>query len=76
VLRCAAFHPRQAILAAAGDDRLIRLYRPDTGELLATWKGHEDVIQALAFAPHGNALVTADRAGALRHWSWTGITPR
>ena len=68
-----AFSP-DVTLCAAGDSRgIVRIWSVKSGELLATLTGHMYGIQALAFAPSGNMLVTGsaekDNHGEVYAWS-------
>jgi hypothetical protein len=53
-----AFSPDGSWLAAAGEDKLIRLWRTANGELLRTLD-HGDSVSALAFHPDGGILASA-----------------
>ena len=61
-----AFHPdgHSAIVAGAGPEA--PLYDLETGERLATLKGHETAIYAAAFQPDGQAVATAGFDGVVR----------
>jgi WD40 repeat protein len=56
-----AFSPDSALVACAGADRTIRLFKVETGELLATIEDHADWIFDLAFSPDGKRLASASR---------------
>jgi WD40 repeat protein len=55
-------------LAAASDDGLVRLWNVDTGELIATLRGHPDVAECVAFSPRGRLLVSGGKKGELIFW--------
>jgi WD40 repeat protein len=65
---CVAFSPDGCRLAAAGADRLVRVFEAGTGDLLATLSGHDDLILALAYSPDGRRLATASWDGTVRLW--------
>lgn len=46
-------------LAAAGNDRLVRVWRTADGSLLASLTGHTDRVRSVAFSPNGNLLASA-----------------
>jgi len=56
-----AFSPDGRKLAAAGADRVVRVYETATGEVLVQIEDHADWIYDLAFSPDGKLLATASR---------------
>jgi WD40 repeat protein len=59
-------------LAAAGDDRLIRVYRTSDGAAVARFAGHEDVVEALALTSDGKTVISGGRDRTVRLWDLTG----
>src|SRR5262249_46329653 len=60
------FHPRGVQLAAvAPDDRTIRLFDSKTWKPVADLAGHRNRVAALAFAPDGKTLASADDSAIL-----------
>lgn len=74
VLQCLAFSPDGSLIATGGafQNSLVRLWDASTGELLRTLEGHVNGVERLAFAPHGQLLVSGSYDGTLRVW---GIRP-
>jgi WD40 repeat protein len=76
VVSCLAYSPDSRTLAVGlgqsivtgASKQQITLYDSTTGEELATLSGHSGAITALAFAPEGQALVTASVDGTARKW--------
>jgi WD40 repeat protein len=60
-------------------DHTIRLWHPDIDQEVAVLDGHTGWVWSLAFAEHGNALVSSSRDGTVRIWRATpspaGDTP-
>jgi WD domain, G-beta repeat len=63
-----AFSPDARLLAAAGDDRLVRLWDVRTGTLLSTLDGHRGNVSQLAFAPTGKHLLSSSSDGTVLVW--------
>ena len=66
------FSPDGRLLAVAGGQPSakgdLRLYRVSDWKLLATLRGHDDVIFSIAFSPDGKRLVSASFDHTLRLW--------
>ena len=59
--------------ASAGEE--VRLWNANTGELIKTLTGHEDVVSSVAFSPDGNLIVSGDWYdwdGHLSSGTWSG----
>jgi WD40 repeat protein len=71
---CLAVSPDRKMLAAAGCDKLIRVWRvaPDaTAQLDQSIDVHSDWVLGLAFSPDGQRLVTAGRDKTCKLWDLT-----
>ena len=67
-----AFSPDGRWLATAGADHLVRILDPDTGEEVATLRGHQDAVYALAWLPDGSRLVSGSNDGTILLWDPEG----
>jgi WD40 repeat protein len=56
------------LLASGGTDKIVRVWKTDTGELITRCSGHEKAINEVAFAPGGRWLVSASDDGTVRTW--------
>ena len=64
-VRCMAIDSSDAVLASGSADRTVRLWNLEHCQPLATCTGHRDWVNALAFVPDQDLLVSAGRDGRL-----------
>jgi serine/threonine protein kinase len=64
------------LLATAGQDRGIKLWRTDTRSLVRTWRGQGEVLSALEMAPGGRKVASGSASGAVRLWSASSSRPQ
>jgi WD40 repeat protein len=57
------------ILASGSSDTTIKLWDPDSGELLHSLPGHTNRVEAVAFSGDGRLLASKCRAGTIHVWS-------
>lgn len=68
VVRVIATDPSGKTIAVAGDDHMIRIFQTPSMKLIATLKGHSDLVRTLDFDPSGGRLVSAGNDGQLIVW--------
>lgn len=63
-----AFQPGAPVptCATGGDDRTMRVWQPGLGRMVRIVRDHDAAILALAYAPDGRQIYTADAAGRVR----------
>jgi WD40 repeat protein len=47
----------------------VRVWDPATGEQIRAWQAHDQTINSVAFAPHGQLLVTGSDDSSIRLWN-------
>jgi WD40 repeat protein len=67
-VRALAFSPDGAMLATAGEDRLIRLWETETGKDRGSLGSRRVVLSSVAFGAEGHSLTVGDDAGIVRRW--------
>ena len=60
---------RDGLVAVAGQNGLVSLVDPQSGECVAELSGHPSAVRCLAVSPDGATLVSADDGGTLRFWN-------
>ena len=65
------FAPDHKTLAAAGYDRIIRLWDADTLQVIRELKDHSDTVYGVAFSPDGKLLASASADRAVKVWDPT-----
>lgn len=68
-VRAVAVSPDGQLLATAGNDRLIKLWKSDTGEQVGELAGHESHVYNVVFHPDGKELASCDLHCSVRHWT-------
>ncbi|MFF4924114.1 WD40 repeat domain-containing serine/threonine-protein kinase [Kitasatospora sp. NPDC001261] len=63
-----ALSPDGRLLAGGGLDGAVRLWEPDTGRCLRTFRGHRGHVDAVVFLADGRHLLSAGRDGTARRW--------
>jgi WD40 repeat protein len=63
-----AWSPDGSLLISTGNDKLIRLWNPSTGEQVRTFAGHTEKVMMADFSPDGQTLVSASADKTARIW--------
>jgi WD40 repeat protein len=65
------FHPSGTVLGSSGRDRVIKLWNPDNGQMLANLEGHTSWVQAFVFLEKGAKLASVGTDQTVRVWDLT-----
>ena len=69
IVRSVAFSPDGCLLATAGDDTMVRLWYPVTGQpVREPLSGHTSPVLAVRFSPDGHLLAAVSQDGSVRLW--------
>jgi WD40 repeat protein len=68
VINAVAHRPDGLLLATAGDDGVIRLLDPKSGQMVHALVGHKARITLLAWSPDGRTLASGSWDGTVRLW--------
>ena len=68
ILFDAELSPDGSILATAGYDRSIKLWKTASGKLLRTLEGHNGAIYDIAFSPDGSVIASAGGDASVKLW--------
>ena len=72
-LQTAKFSPDGSIIAAAGQDALVKLWSSESGLETARLQGHSQPVLAVEFSPDGQRIVTGGQDQTIRIWSVAGL---
>lgn len=62
------FAPGGELVAGAGADETVAVYRVDTGQRVVSCKGHEAWVESVDWSPRGDRLASASNDATVRIW--------
>lgn len=63
-----AWSPEGQMLASGSNDKTVRIWNPETGELIWTFEGHTGAINSVVWSPEGNMLASGAADQTIRIW--------
>ncbi len=63
-----AFSPDGTMFATGSQDQRVRLYDMPTGDIIATFDGHNHVVKSVMFSPDGKTLASGSSDGTILLW--------
>ncbi len=67
-VRDVALTPRGRYAVTAGDGGTVRVWEPETGNVVRTLEGHAETVRSVAVAPTGETIASAGEDGTVRLW--------
>ena len=64
-----AFSPDGQSVVSGSDDKTVRLWSVESGELLQTMEGHTSPVMSVSFSPDGQSVVSGSKDKTVRLWS-------
>jgi WD40 repeat protein len=69
LIRSIAFSPDSRRIASGSYDGTVKIWDATSGCILATLRGHGDIVISLAFSPNGQRIISGSRDGTAKLWS-------
>ncbi len=69
VVTAVALTPDSKLMAAVGDDHLVRVWETKTGKLKYRFEGHSDWVRSAVFTQNGNSLVSVGNDRTICIWN-------
>lgn len=69
VVRCVTHSPDGLTIASCSDDKTIRLWDVQTGNLLRTMEGHDAEVNSVCYSPDGTMIASGSSDWTVRLWN-------
>lgn len=70
-----AWSPDGQLLASAGDDTTVQIWRPADGTLVRTYRNHTNAINGVAWSPDGRFVASGSDDATVQVWRVDTGTP-
>jgi WD40 repeat protein len=64
-----AYHPDGTSVASGSDDRCVRIWKANTGQVIRILRGHTESVRCLAFSRDGKLLASGSTDRTIRLWN-------
>jgi WD40 repeat protein len=69
-IRSLAFSPDGQAIVSGSNDKTVRLWNVQTGQLIYLLTGHKDRVKSVGISPDGNAIISGDASRIVKVWDW------
>ena len=69
-IRSLAFSPDGQAIVSGSNDKTVRLWNVQTGQLIYLLTGHKDRVKSVGISPDGNTIISGDASRVVKVWGW------
>lgn len=69
-IRSLAFSPDGQAIVSGSNDKTVRLWNVETGQLIYLLTEHKDRVKSVGISPDGNTIISGDASRIVKVWDW------